>query len=48
MINTIMNADKIVVFEDGKITAIGTHNQLLERCKVYFDIAETQSSQIYS
>ncbi|OCL27315.1 hypothetical protein U472_07585 [Orenia metallireducens] len=41
-ISTIMNADKILVLEDGKITAIGTHEELLTESKVYQDIFESQ------
>lgn len=41
-INTIKNADQIVVLDDGKIAGIGKHKELLETCKVYREIAESQ------
>lgn len=44
-IGTIMNADKIVVLEDGKIAGIGTHNQLLKSNAVYKEIAYSQLSK---
>lgn len=42
-INTIVNAEQIIVLEDGKICGIGTHNELLETCRVYRDIAKSQA-----
>lgn len=44
-INTILHADKIIVLEDGKITAIGTHQQLLESSESYREIANSQLSE---
>ena len=41
-IGTIMNADKILVLEDGKIAAIGTHEELLKTCEIYKNIASSQ------
>lgn len=41
-IGTIMNADKIVVLENGKCVGIGTHKELLKKCKVYKEIALSQ------
>ncbi len=41
-VGTIMDADKIVVLDDGKVAGIGTHNQLLKNCEVYKDIAISQ------
>lgn len=41
-INTIMNADKILVLEQGKIVGEGTHQELIENCPVYAEIAKTQ------
>ena len=34
-VGTIMNADKIIVLDEGKIVGMGTHQELLEKCKVY-------------
>ncbi|MCX7917891.1 MAG: ABC transporter ATP-binding protein/permease, partial [bacterium] len=39
---TIINADKILVLDKGEILGIGTHKELLENCKIYKEIYETQ------
>jgi len=44
-IGTIMDADRIVVLEEGKIAGIGTHKELLETCSVYKEIAMSQLSE---
>ena len=44
-ISTIMNADKIVVLNEGNIVSIGTHKELLEKCKIYKEIAQSQLSK---
>ena len=44
-ISTIMNADKIIVLDEGVIVGEGTHAQLLKSCKVYREIAESQLSE---
>jgi len=44
-INTIMNADQIIVLDEGKIVGIGTHNELIKKCKVYKEIALSQLSK---
>ena len=44
-IGTIMNADLIVVLDDGRVVGKGTHHQLLEDCEVYRQIAESQLSR---
>jgi len=41
-IASVMNADKIVVLEDGTISAIGKHNELLQTSSVYKDIYDSQ------
>ncbi|MBU5426263.1 ABC transporter ATP-binding protein/permease [Tissierella pigra] len=41
-IGTIMNADKIIVLNEGEIVGIGTHKELLKTCNVYYEIAESQ------
>lgn len=42
-VNTIKNADQIVVLDKGEIVGIGTHNNLLENCKVYNEIYTSQT-----
>ena len=44
-IGTIMNADRIIVLDDGKVVGQGTHQELLDACDVYRQIAESQLSQ---
>lgn len=44
-IGTILNADKIVVLDKGKCVGIGTHQELLKKCKVYKEIALSQLSK---
>ena len=44
-IGTIIDADKIVVLENGKCVGIGKHRELLKSCKVYREIAESQLSK---
>lgn len=43
-ISTILNANKIIVLNDGKIDGIGTHKQLLKNCETYREIARSQLS----
>lgn len=44
-IGTIKNADKIIVLNKGKTVGIGTHKELLNKCKVYKEIAYSQLSK---
>ena len=44
-IGTIINADKIIVLDNGKCVGMGTHNELLKTCKVYKEIALSQLSE---
>ena len=44
-IGTIMNADKIIVLDNGKCAGIGTHRELLKTCDVYKEIALSQLSK---
>ena len=44
-INTIMNADKIIVLNEGKIVGQGTHQELMKNCAVYQEIAASQLSE---
>jgi ATP-binding cassette subfamily B multidrug efflux pump len=43
-IGTVMNADRIIVLDDGKVVGIGTHAELLKSCEVYREIAESQAT----
>ena len=44
-ISTIMNAQQIIVLEEGKIVGIGTHKELLKKCDTYKQIAMSQLSE---
>ena len=44
-INTIMDADQIIVLEEGKIAGLGTHEELMRDCEVYRQIALSQFSE---
>lgn len=44
-IGTIMNADKIIVLDEGKIVGMGKHKDLLKNCEVYKQIALSQLSK---
>ena len=47
-ISTIMNAEQIIVLENGKIVGIGKHEFLMDHCPVYQDIAKSQMKGIIS
>ena len=44
-VSTIMNADQILVLEEGKVVGHGTHKELLQTCEAYREIAESQLSK---
>jgi len=44
-IGTIMNADKIIVLDNGECVGMGTHKELLKNCEVYKEIALSQLSK---
>ena len=44
-VGTIIDADKIVVLDNGKCVGIGTHKELLKTCEVYKEIAASQLSE---
>lgn len=44
-ISTIRNADEILVLDDGKLVGKGTHQELMERCEAYREIAYSQLSK---
>ena len=44
-IGTIMDADRIIVLDEGRVVGSGTHKELLEKCQVYREIAMSQLSE---
>ena len=45
-IATILNADKIIVMNEGEVVGIGKHQELLKTCPTYLEIAESQWSEV--
>ncbi len=44
-VSTVMDADRIIVLDDGEIKGIGTHKELLTNCEVYHEIVASQLSE---
>jgi ATP-binding cassette subfamily B protein len=44
-VSTILGADQIVVLDQGAVAGIGTHSELMEKCEVYREIAQSQLSR---
>ncbi|OPJ65270.1 ABC transporter ATP-binding protein [Clostridium oryzae] len=44
-VSSIMDATKIIVLNEGKIVGIGTHDELLKNCEIYYEIAASQMSK---
>lgn len=44
-ISTILNADQIIVLDEGNMAGIGTHRELMKNCEVYRQIAMSQLSE---
>ena len=44
-VNTIMNAEQIIVLDNGRIVGRGTHRELLQNCPEYHEIASSQLSE---
>ncbi|WP_320129808.1 ABC transporter ATP-binding protein [uncultured Sphaerochaeta sp.] len=42
-ITSVQDADKIIVMEDGRVDAVGTHKTLLETCEIYREVFESQN-----
>ncbi len=46
-VGTIMDADRIIVMDNGEIVGTGTHEELMETCPLYNSIAITQFSEVH-
>lgn len=44
-VSTVMDADKIIVLDNGKLVGEGTHKELLKNCPLYYEIASSQLSE---
>lgn len=44
-VSTVMDADRIIVLDEGKIAGIGKHSELMENCDVYHEIVASQLSE---
>ena len=44
-ISTVLNADRILVLDEGRLAGIGTHKELMESCDIYRQIALSQLSE---
>ncbi|MBZ0588762.1 ABC transporter ATP-binding protein/permease, partial [Clostridioides difficile] len=41
-ISSIIDADKIIVLNEGQVVGMGTHKELLKNCEIYYEIATSQ------
>lgn len=44
-VSTVMDADRIIVLDEGRVAGIGTHKELMERCGVYREIVSSQLTE---
>jgi ATP-binding cassette subfamily B multidrug efflux pump len=47
-ISSVIEADKIIVLDDGKVTGVGTHAELMQSCEAYSEIYYSQMDRYYS
>ncbi len=43
-VTTVLNADRIIVLDEGRVVGMGTHKELMETCQVYKEIVLSQLS----
>jgi ATP-binding cassette subfamily B protein len=44
-VNTIMDADRIIVLDDGEVVGTGTHRELIRTCEIYREIVSSQLTE---
>ncbi len=44
-VGTVMDSDKIIVLDEGRIVGIGRHEELMKSCKLYREVAESQLTE---
>ena len=45
-ITSVMDADRIIVLDDGHVVGLGTHEQLMESCSIYREVYESQQEGV--
>ncbi|MBR3410696.1 MAG: ABC transporter ATP-binding protein [Candidatus Methanomethylophilaceae archaeon] len=45
-VGTVMDSDKIIVLDEGRIVGIGSHEELMRDCELYREVAESQLSEV--
>ena len=44
-VSTVMDADRIIVLDQGRVAGIGTHRELLQSCEIYREIVASQLAE---